>query len=372
MRRGAEQRPKRLELAWYLAGFLTVQLAVGAGVDQLWSAIRDPEVEQEIRCLWRHRQAALHRPLVVALGSSRTKYGLRADRLNQEAGPDGPLVYNLAIPASGPVFQHIVLRRVLAAGLRPQLVFLEVMPLSLSRRGGTPLEERMLDPARLNAEEMASVYPYYHRTYKAWGPWVAARILPSYRHQAELGNALQFDLPSGTIQTGAGLPLETHGWQWMDRPQTAEAVQTKTQFALSQYESTFDDNTLAPQPAQALRDLLATCRRENLPTALVIPPESTAFRSAYRARYTGIEAYIRHVALEFGVPLHDARTWVEDDGFTDGHHLCVKGADRFTERFEREAFRPALNELYSRLVFHSGGPAIPSRDREDRTSRLLD
>src|SRR5207253_2621645 len=132
MRRRAEPRRKRAELAWCVAGFLAVQLALGVGVDQLWPVIRDPEVEQELRCLWRHRETAPKRPLVVALGSSRTKFGLRADRLSEAAGRDGPLVYNLAIPASGPLFQHIVLRRLLAEGLRPQLVFIEVMPISLS------------------------------------------------------------------------------------------------------------------------------------------------------------------------------------------------------------------------------------------------
>jgi hypothetical protein len=117
MRQLADHRQKRAELAWFLAGFLVVQVALGAAVDQFWPTIRDPEVEQVFRRLERQRQTAPNRPLVLALGSSRTQLGLRTDRLSWAAGPDGPLVYNLAIPGSGPMFQQTVLRRLLARGL---------------------------------------------------------------------------------------------------------------------------------------------------------------------------------------------------------------------------------------------------------------
>ena len=41
----------------------------------------------------------------------------------------------------------------------------------------------------------------------------------------------------------------------------------------------------------------------------------------------------------------DARTWVDDRGFWDTHHMLPAGAHQFTERFGREALQPALQEL---------------------------
>jgi hypothetical protein len=42
------------------------------------------------------------------------------------------------------------------------------------------------------------------------------------------------------------------------------------------------------------------------------------------------------------VPLIDARDWVDDDGFWDGHHMLPAGAAQFTHRFEREALQPLV------------------------------
>jgi hypothetical protein len=38
---------------------------------------------------------------------------------------------------------------------------------------------------------------------------------------------------------------------------------------------------------------------------------------------------------------------VADDGFSEGLHLSIQGADQFTEHFEREVFVPVLRRFYS-------------------------
>ena len=49
-----------------------------------------------------------------------------------------------------------------------------------------------------------------------------------------------------------------------------------------------------------------------------------------------VDAYIASVAAEFGVPILDARLWLEEDDFYDSHHVLKRGADKFTVRFARE------------------------------------
>jgi hypothetical protein len=214
----------------------------------------------------------------------------------------------------------------------------------------------MLDSARLDVEEMAAVYPFYHHSYKVLGPWLAARILPAYRHQAELRNSIALDVPSEIT-----LPSEHHGWRATGGPESPEELQRNLQLAFNQYQGVLADPVLEAQPARALHNLLAFCSQQHIPAALVIPPESAFFRNAYQDTYGETEDYIGRIAVEFDVPLYDARTWVDDDGFLDGHHLWVKGADQFTQRFEREAFLPALRRLGAeRMSWHGPEPHDPT------------
>jgi hypothetical protein len=163
------------------------------------------------------------------------------------------------------------------------------------------------------------------------------------------------------VRKGRALPPENFGWQAVQKPARPAAAPTECDRA-------FEDNNLDARPAQALRDLLDYCRRQEIPIVLVITPESSVFRHSYFASYREINDYIRRVALEFGVPLYDARTWVDDGGFADGHHLCVQGADQFTERFAREVFRPALHKL--RIARTLVGENRPVPGGQSLSSRL--
>src|SRR5262249_30328490 len=92
---------------------------------------------------------------------------------------------------------------------------------------------------------------------------------------------------------------------------------------------------------RALRELLAMTREEAIPTRLLLMPESAAFRGLYPRRYAArLDALLAELAAE--VPVDDARTWVPDDGFRDGHHLNRTGAATFTDRLLREVIGPAI------------------------------
>jgi hypothetical protein len=332
----------RAELAWMLGGFIVVQVLLGVGVDRFWLRVRDPEYALRLSRLTDRVAEAPSRPLVLILGSSRTGTGLKAGDLNQSSNGNAPLVFNFAIPGSGPMFQQLVLRRLLAEGFRPAHVVLEVLPISMSRRGGTPQEENQLDSARLDAAEVARVYPYYYRPYRLLVRWGMARLLPSDRHQAELCDAIGLD-GEGWNRGSAAASLDGFGSRCpSNTPLAPDQLAANVRFALNQYDKALNDSTLADGPLRAFKELLAVCRQAAIPTAVVMPPEGSAFR-AREAQFTAIEAEIQLAARQSGARLYDARTWVADGGFRDGHHLSAEGAAIYTQRFGRDVLGPELN-----------------------------
>jgi hypothetical protein len=79
--------------------------------------------------------------------------------------------------------------------------------------------------------------------------------------------------------------------------------------------------------------VLARCAEHDIRAAVVLMPESSAFRGWYGpAGYAAATAFARKLSDEFGVPVYDAREWVPDDGFADGHHMIPAGAETFTDR----------------------------------------
>ena len=112
------------------------------------------------------------------------------------------------------------------------------------------------------------------------------------------------------------------------------------------FHSAFGEFRLAERPARALADVLALCRREGIPVALLLMPEGPAFRAWYTpSMHAGLDAYLHDLSEQWGAPLIDARDWLGSDAFFDAHHLLPRGAAAFTERFRREALGPLLQSL---------------------------
>jgi hypothetical protein len=341
--RRRQDRLRRAELLWYLAGFLAVQAALAVGVEWLWPRVRDPEFDCKERRLYRRLAGLPERPLVVGLGSSRMRMALEAQRLT--LSPFGPpeLVFNLGVPASGPMMELTCLRRLLAGGARPDIVLIEVMPNYFNEHDGYPLEERHLDGARLTAAEVARLAPYYHGPERLLLPWCAARLLPSFRHQAEVREALGLDRPADHPPPGPYDGMDHYGFQPHYTTLTEERRERFTLQALAQYRNTYDDFHLDPRPCQALRDLLELCRRQGIDAALIVMPESSRFRALcpepMRAQ---VDAFVEGLRREFNLPLIDAGNWVPDELFWDGHHLLPTGAGLFMRRFECETLWPMV------------------------------
>jgi len=347
------QKQKLQDLAWYLLGFFVVQLGLAVGVDFFWPAIRDPTFDYLERIVRQRQAEPPGRPLVLALGSSRTKMGLRAEYLNNPSQEAGPVVLNCAVDGGGPMMYQVLLRRLLNAGIRTELVFLEIMPMSLSARRGSSFEERSLPTERFSAAEVARVCGYYAQSYRLLWPWGRARVVPSLRHQAELRAALALDIPTGG-RPPCDLGRDAYGWYRYTHDDSPSQVEVHTKDNLGWYHTALTQPVVAPGVLQAFRDVVHLCLDEHIAVVFIAPPEGSAFRSYAPAVAQSQMESVRSLARELAVPLIDARNWVDDDGFWDGHHATERGATQYTERFARDALVPSLLRLRDHRQYDVG------------------
>jgi hypothetical protein len=113
--------------------------------------------------------------------------------------------------------------------------------------------------------------------------------------------------------------------------------------ARAQYAERLRNYHVSPVPDRALREMLDLCRRENVPAALYLMPEGPSFAAMYTPEVRHrVDEYVARVAREHAVPVFDARDWLVEEEFADGHHMMRGGATRFSARFGRECLGPWL------------------------------
>ena len=332
-------------LVWLVIGFVLCQVVLAVVIDTWLGNVRDPEYAAKLRHLRARLIESPERPLVLVLGSSRTAYGLEAGRLSRGKVNSQALVFNFALMGSGPTLELVTLRRLLADGIRPDWLFVEVVPNMFMDVDGRMMEERLVDGARYQAREIWRLRSYYQQPWRLYSAWGLGRALPCYRHQAELREEL---LPAG----GSGATaidahgMDGHGWHpCYDRP-NPEYSKALSAMTLDQNSDYGACAKLAPGPVRALEDLVSLCARYGIPVTLLRMPEGSAFRKLYtppaRAALAGL---LERLRSQWSVSLVDGKEWAEDNNFWDTHHLLAEGARVFTERFGQEALRPTLREL---------------------------
>jgi hypothetical protein len=127
---------------------------------------------------------------------------------------------------------------------------------------------------------------------------------------------------------------------------TPENRRAALEHARREYATNLADYHLGGPSCDALRDLLQLCRREGVSIALLWMPESSTFRGWYPpAAGAQIKAFLDEVSGPADAPLVDAREWVADEDFADGHHLLPHGSAAFSERLGREALVPLLRGI---------------------------
>jgi hypothetical protein len=343
-------------LAWGLGCFLAAQLALNLALEWWRPELRDPEYGVKLKVLRRLQARAGGRPLVVVLGSSRVQMGLRAGDLTA-AEPDAA-VFNFGMVGAGPVAELLHLRRLLADGVRPDCLVIEVLSPLLRMHG----QGDALGTDRLAWGDLGLMRRYATHPRDLSARWWEGRLLPCYSCRFRVLSRYAPFLPSWSA--GAANPYALAAGQdpsgWLPYPYdavTAERYAHDLAVARGQYQPLLTDFRIDDGADRALREMLELCRQEGITAALLLMPEGTDFRNLYPPAARGaIDTYLGRLRQEYGVPLIDAREWVEDDGFWDSHHLTKAGAAAFTRRFGREALRPLLQGRRDETTVAASGP----------------
>ena len=341
----------KVALAVGAAVTVTLQLVTGWAIHTDRVPLRDPLYLDKFAAL-RARPAfnpdtpAEQKPLtVVFVGSSRTLVAV-------DAGAVGPALsarigrpveaFNFGTAGAGPVTCAVYLRRLLADGVKPDAVVIEVLPALLAAQVHPP-EARWLPVIRLRPEELPVVrgYGFPAPTPSAHG--CRGWLLPWHEYRMPLVDRYAGPLSLMPFPMGAKKHSDEHGFErWREVSPTDRAKMLER--VRRQYAEYLDGYAPGGCGVAAVRDALEACRAANVKSALLLAPESSEFRGWYpepgRSRVAPILA---ELASEVGgASIFDTRDWLADELLGDGHHLTGTGADAFTARLTRDALAPWL------------------------------
>jgi hypothetical protein len=345
----------RADVLWGLLLFVALQLGLAVAIEYGLPRIRDPFYAYRAERLRRQTVDAPRPHLtVVMLGSSRVRDGLQSGDLGRQFGAElgrDMLLFNFGIPQCGPVVSLLYFERLHAAGLKPDLLLIDVAPMLLAPRSAegkprAPLESRYRQVNRLWHRELDVAERYGFPTDEYQRVWWQTTLAPCY--------GLRFEILNSLVPKLLGGPINRHlsqAWnidELGNRPRftaeiTAEMRRSSVAATRGEFADVLAHFQLCQTACQAQRRLLARCREEQIPSVLVLMPEGEEFRSWYAPEaMEQIKTHLHSLSREFTVPIIDARCWVADEGFADGHHMLPNGASVFTQRLGRELLEPVL------------------------------
>ena len=103
-------RYEAMRLTWPDVGRTgrSVQIDFGWTIERSSPAINDPEFAARLKTLRERMAENPGRPLILVMGSSRNNMGVDAGQLTRTRVAPEPIVFNFAIPTSGPMFQAVI------------------------------------------------------------------------------------------------------------------------------------------------------------------------------------------------------------------------------------------------------------------------
>jgi hypothetical protein len=352
-------RRSKIALACFALAFVAGQ--AGFRVALAWRPlIGDIEFGRKLDDLRSKLAEKPGRPLVVMLGSSRVATGFRPDvlpRLADEAGREA-LAFNFAQVGTGPQVAHLVLKRMLDQGIRPDCVLVEFWPPFWCVDGYLQGYLDSLNLAALDWSSAQLLARYLPRPGKFYARWLPAQLVPMFASRSAILSRLGPSWAPGFDPEHRLDHLDANGW-WSPRAEVSDADRRRlVDHYRGVYAPRLANFQVRPTPDRALVDILSLCKREGIRAAVIVLPEGSDFRSLYPPEsLRAIDTYLAR--LSHKVPVIDARAWIPDSGFGDGHHLLPTGATLFSERLAREALSPLLLDHPSAVLARPDSGGLP-------------
>ena len=336
------RRAARALLAGVLL-FVAGQLLLGQ-VAEHYVRLRDPLFGDKFARLAKLTRGG--REVVVMLGSSRTGLGFHGRILTEEFARSSRAVvgFNYGTPAAGPVTAKVYFDRLNARGVRPAMLIVEVLPANIADGHGGPVERNWFHADRLVSGERATVLGYGFDPAKVEPRWWRTVLVPTYALRFELFSRVAASWLPWQVRFDWSRGSDDYGWG-TSAQQAAGAGQLAlgTDKARAEYAPTLADLRPGGGAARALEDLLAEARGLGIPTAIVLMPEGAVFREMLPADGDArLLGFLTALSGRTGAQVVDARRWLPDENFSDGHHMFARGAEAFTRRLARECVAPAL------------------------------
>ncbi len=317
--------------------FVGIQLLLDLGVVARCPEVYDPEYAWHLKTLRARLAEKPNRPLLVLVGSSRTKVSFLPEQLPPLRTASGAEVvaFNFSHFMAGPVMNLQEVRRLLRNGIRPQWLVVELMPpwlgdasqyiaLTTAGQDDFPVTRRYLKPT--------SVY----------GSFLKRQLVPAYQHRRFLAGRA---IPEWIAEDDAEQVANSLGGhpQLFGPDPDPPTVRQMTELARQDYSPQVQDLHIAEISDRATRELIDLCRQHGIALVLLLTPEGPSFQSWYSAESRQrIDRYCTALSQECHVPLIDARNWLDEVDFFDSHHVMLHGAEKFTSRLGREVLQPLV------------------------------
>ncbi|HEX3150580.1 MAG TPA: hypothetical protein VHR66_21060 [Gemmataceae bacterium] len=343
-------RRARSTIVCWVATLLVLNVCFGVFVHYR-PGFRDPLFDAKVKALGA-RFAASGEPIkVVVLGSSRTAAAVEPKSLEAAVAAETgrPCVaFNMGVQGNGPVSQLVHYRRIRDAGIKPDVVVVELLPsafawfLDPKRHENRPYDATILRPDRLSRDELDTVCAYGFPLPETREDWWETTFNPWFGFRFQLLARLEPKwLPPGIVQHRRDIG-ETGGWGPWDAV-SPEVKRQRVAEVKSAYGSQLHVIDLKGPHVPAIDELLNECKQDGVRVVVVVPPEGSEFRSWYPPGVQdALAAFQERLRRDHGVPVIDARTWLPDEAFVDSHHVVRTWAKPYTERLAREAIVPAV------------------------------
>jgi len=343
----------RRAVLWTLLCFAASQLALSMYLDSRRPEVRDPLYGYRLHSLRSRLAESPKAPLFLALGSSRIKYSLwpALMKVRPGAGAPAPVIYNFGINGMGNIRELMYFRRLLADGIRPEWLLLEVWP-PLWTQSGIFEETRMvLSEDDQHWRDLPLLIRYFSGKPDVVKQAVRRSLLPITDYRGNLvQTTIETLLPRQHVDEKKNLhladwiPFDSTGWfrvPWQRN--TPEEKRIALEHGAEEMKPLVTPLRIDPRSDGALRELLDECRTRGIKVALIWMPEHSLTRGWYPPQARALaHRYLGQLKQEYHIPIIDTREWVRDENFVDYCHVGLPGVAPFSERVGHEVIQPIV------------------------------